>query len=1084
MEVQYDSSACDVFASKQKIVDSDVREIEEALENGSTTSGGDSSSDGSHTPPTVEIDGIDNIWQVVGGSDKGGIIVRERKDLASPLENERLATGALVRVLVQDDARIRYELIAGTGPSSGWVSSATKDGKELLHKFVADGPCKAKASEKVLDGIDSIDAAMSCYGERFNAALTCEFIHSKVAVGQRKKTNKLQVSQKQINTRLEGTLVDALGADTGLDVEVDSDGEEMELCCRCGLPVDEIAYPDEERSFGLLHGECLAQLKQQKIKDAEDARMSKEAKVKQAHREEYNIGWSPKEQIPRNISAAQKLGCGFVPSGMVCLMLDGPRSVRVVSTVQPGAAVNLEYLSIALNVRQREGREALFSLDPLNSGAPLLKTDDPKNWMQRKRFEPEWIAGTSVGELMFQADYILKELSMGACEQPVVGMKSVFDFFEHNNILDSEWCAREWFVIRKAEVRVSEDNVLVPYCKMGVEAREQVWGPDGMEDALISSPDHPLVRYAEEFSRNFDLIAERKSAIYHLRELAKASLLAKHLLDNEFELDEAWFNLAGEMKQESSLEVPCLWTDRAYSKIQLQNGKLVNDKKSLRPLFNHVFGGVSMALPTEVSRVTDDMRKGAFKAPGVSAIAPVGAVGAAPPPPPAIVSGFAARISAPVAALGVPTLTAPVRAGAAQFASRAAIPSMALAPGGLEGRPSPEAQGVDLNLNSFDVKTQHRVVKEASVATWQGEGVTIAEAFWSSMNGSDSTLGDEDRQLLNDIFNPHLADRREEGDLFAPPDTSFSHVRKLCALVKQEEVVRSFRKQLFLSEDFVMTEPGPQFPVSWSSSFEIANGRGAAKMHNNLIARDDFESMVNMFDLEASTPIFDKSTEDGMRFRIYRFGSLEVRTTQEHGDEQELVGMVFSMHPQRGITEGKVKDSEHVTKAIVYVAAAQAQGDFVLNEIYRRYFTVLETEAGNVVVMERLGDGTVLWEENPSDLEDRKSLAKFLRSSRAKRQITIAEMKDYKGVVLPRKATPHHVPASHISRSTCKRFAQGVCDRVARGDSLAPARTQKDLQSACTSFSAWDMKQTKPAALPVQAVKAPKKAFELKGPTK
>jgi len=29
---------------------------------------------------------------------------------------------------------------------------------------------------------------------------------------------------------------------------------------------------------------------------------------------------------------------------MVCLMLDGPRSVRVASTVQPGAAVNLEYL--------------------------------------------------------------------------------------------------------------------------------------------------------------------------------------------------------------------------------------------------------------------------------------------------------------------------------------------------------------------------------------------------------------------------------------------------------------------------------------------------------------------------------------------------------------------------------------------------------------------------------------------------------------------------------------------------------------------------------------------------------------------
>ena len=30
-----------------------------------------------------------------------------------------------------------------------------------------------------------------------------------------------------------------------------------------------------------------------------------------------------------------------------------------------------------------------------------------------KRFSPSWLAGTSVGELMFQADYYLKELAMG-----------------------------------------------------------------------------------------------------------------------------------------------------------------------------------------------------------------------------------------------------------------------------------------------------------------------------------------------------------------------------------------------------------------------------------------------------------------------------------------------------------------------------------------------------------------------------------------------------------------------------------------------------------------------------------------------
>ena len=38
---------------------------------------------------------------------------------------------------------------------------------------------------------------------------------------------------------------------------------------------------------------------------------------------------------------------------------------------------------------------------------------------------------------------------------------------------ETNWYALEWFVARKAEVQVSEDNALLPNVKMGVEAREQ-----------------------------------------------------------------------------------------------------------------------------------------------------------------------------------------------------------------------------------------------------------------------------------------------------------------------------------------------------------------------------------------------------------------------------------------------------------------------------------------------------------------------------------------------------------------------------------------------------------------------------------
>merc|ERR1719379_1361859 len=97
--------------------------------------------------------------------------------------------------------------------------------------------------------------------------------------------------------------------------------------------------------------------------------------------------------------------------------------------------------------------------------------------------------------------------------------------------------------------------------KMAVEAREQQLRGDAMEDIPITRPDHPMVKYAEAFTKNFDLIAERKSVVYHLRDLAKASVLAKFLLDSNIELEETWFNLAADREFACSLEVPQLWNE-------------------------------------------------------------------------------------------------------------------------------------------------------------------------------------------------------------------------------------------------------------------------------------------------------------------------------------------------------------------------------------------------------------------------------------------------------------------------------------------------------------------------------------------
>ena len=75
-----------------------------------------------------------------------------------------------------------------------------------------------------------------------------------------------------------------------------------------------------------------------------------------------------------------------------------------------------------------------------------------------------------------------------------------------------------------------------------------------MEDAPVTLPNHPLKKFADAFTKNFDLIAERKSVVFHLRELAKASVMAKYLVDSKARLDPTWYKLADEIVQSNSAE--------------------------------------------------------------------------------------------------------------------------------------------------------------------------------------------------------------------------------------------------------------------------------------------------------------------------------------------------------------------------------------------------------------------------------------------------------------------------------------------------------------------------------------------------
>mmetsp|Transcript_71854 Transcript_71854/g.166253 ORF Transcript_71854/g.166253 Transcript_71854/m.166253 type:complete len:997 (-) Transcript_71854:140-3130(-) len=724
---------------------------------------------------------------------------------------------------------------------------------------------------------------------------------------------------------------------TDFELIEDQDGECLRLCRHCRLPLGSIECAGAMH----VHSECLAQLTLRDLQEEMESSRKEAAALKKQRRAEFEIGWKA-EAIPSSLGLLKMLGCEEKQT-MYCLVAEESGSARVAPTIEPAASVNLEYLALALQVRCREGREPFFSLDPVDPS--------DRNSMQEKRFEPAWLAGTSVGEVLFQADYHLKELSMGECEQPVIGMRNCFDLSEDEGAF--AWNAREWFVVNKAEIHQSEDGALIPSLKMGVEAREQVLGPNGMEDIKVTREDHPLVKYADAFTENFDLIAERKSVIHKLRELAKASVLAKFLLDAEIPLDDAWFSFESQGSPACCLEIPQLWNERYRSQLRAQDGKVVGVDGLGRKSVRGVYGGVEFGIDKfDLSQPTQNWRLRTAVAPAVP------------------MTGL--RLPAP-RGVAAPVLDMTLARAARAIPTARGVPEAALAVPRFSKRVKGvgAARGVDLCLDKFDLSTSEQMASQ--VVQTSATAGSLAGAFWASLAGeTEPVFAPEDESLLRQVFNPRLSDRCAEGEHFVPPDTSLAHVDELRRLVKAEEGARQLRKDHFLSTSFSMSSPGPLFPSSWASSVKAQE---QAPQAEELRPRADYKAAAQVFEkaVKSATPVFDKDTEDGARFRIYRFGSIEVRTTQEQ-DCSELIGQIFSASRRRE----HVKDTEFVVKATEYVEKAALPGKVALAH---RCYVVLEMASGRRVLTEKLSDGSLKWEEEPEDLNDRNALAKVIRSA-------------------------------------------------------------------------------------------------------
>mmetsp|Transcript_82309 Transcript_82309/g.156500 ORF Transcript_82309/g.156500 Transcript_82309/m.156500 type:complete len:637 (-) Transcript_82309:13-1923(-) len=97
---------------------------------------------------------MSQLWEIVGGADKGGILVRHGRQLSSPEAASRFATGALVEEIELVGERLHCRLRSGSGPSEGWISITLK-GKELARRTTRNAEADSGSSKGIQDDGES-----------------------------------------------------------------------------------------------------------------------------------------------------------------------------------------------------------------------------------------------------------------------------------------------------------------------------------------------------------------------------------------------------------------------------------------------------------------------------------------------------------------------------------------------------------------------------------------------------------------------------------------------------------------------------------------------------------------------------------------------------------------------------------------------------------------------------------------------------------------------------------------------------------------------------------------------------------------
>ena len=292
------------------------------------------------------------------------------------------------------------------------------------------------------------------------------------------------------------------------------------------------------------------------------------------------------------------------------LVLVGERAVKVPILHESDLAMALW---LTFGPRQADPQ---FSLDPADPRNPRGK------WLKAV-YLPIEMAGTPFGENLFEADWLMKQLSfavkvtadgkMEARKLAIPNFKSVRDLMMDAGHLpqDQHQWARLWLYSDKMIVELKDDTLSFVTATIGVRSCKQVVDPTSPTGLRDADCDKVTVesQWAKQFTARYGEVAKELPEFARLTELAKAVAIAKWLKKEGVAVDLDWVvNQVNKRTIKGTAQVTALsvnWTSQQRLPFNDSRGQGI---QTITRTLN-LFGGVDLTVKPQY--VPD---KGAAKA--------------------------------------------------------------------------------------------------------------------------------------------------------------------------------------------------------------------------------------------------------------------------------------------------------------------------------------------------------------------------------------------------------------------------------------------------------------------------------------